>query len=171
MGNGHLSCVNKNTDPVFIQKIQRMNPCAAHTSPTLQETREERPQESSWSSSVRGVSQGGVTLSLTSHPSLTLLSSILPTRVTFLPHLATPSAYLYFSPPPLFVVCPPQPASFVGIYIEISRETEDIGEERGREGRGGEGREGRGGEGRGGEGRGGEGRGGEGRGGEGREGK
>ena len=29
-------CMNKNTDPVFIQEIQRMDPCAAHTSPTLQ---------------------------------------------------------------------------------------------------------------------------------------
>ena len=29
-------CMNKNTDPVFIQEIQRMDPCAAHTSRTLQ---------------------------------------------------------------------------------------------------------------------------------------
>ena len=37
-------CMNKNTDPVFIQEIQRMDPCAAHTSRTLQPTR--RPRRS-----------------------------------------------------------------------------------------------------------------------------
>ena len=41
LDNGFLSCVDKNTDRVFIEEIQRMDPCAAHTSPTLQETREE----------------------------------------------------------------------------------------------------------------------------------
>ena len=35
-------CMNKNTDPVFIQEIQRMDPCAAHTSRTLQPTRRPR---------------------------------------------------------------------------------------------------------------------------------
>ena len=35
-------CMNKNTDPVFIQEIQRMDPCAAHTSrPANTQTKEE----------------------------------------------------------------------------------------------------------------------------------
>ena len=43
-------CMNKNTDPVFIQEIQRMDPCAAHTSQTLQPTR--RPRRSTESTGV-----------------------------------------------------------------------------------------------------------------------
>ena len=85
--------MNKNTDPVFIQEIQRMDPCAAHTSPTLQ------PRRSTESTGViliifcREVlaKEGN---SLPHFSSLTLLSSILPTRVTSRAHLATPSAYL-----------------------------------------------------------------------------
>ena len=43
-------CMNKNIDPVFIQEIQRMDPCAAHTSQTLQPTR--RPRRSTESTGV-----------------------------------------------------------------------------------------------------------------------
>ena len=108
-------CMNKNTDPVFIQEIQRMDPCAAHTSRTLQPTR--RPRRSTESSGHLDcllyivVSQGGVTLSLTSHPSLSFhlayschLSR--PPHPFCLPLLVTPPR----PPPPLFVVWPPLPA-------------------------------------------------------------
>ena len=109
-------CMNKNTDPVFIQEIQRMDPCAAHTSRTLQPTR--RPRRSTESSGhldrllYRGVSQGGVTLSLTSHPSLSFHLayschlSCPPHHPFCLPLLVTPPR----PPPPLFVVWPPLPA-------------------------------------------------------------
>ena len=89
-------CMNKNTDPVFIQEIQRMDPCAAHTSRTLQPTR--RPRRSTESSGhldrllYRGVSQGGVTLSLTLLSSCLLVSPLAPTSppllLTFASHTA-----------------------------------------------------------------------------------
>ena len=109
----------------LLKKYSAWTPCAAHTSRTLQPTR--RPRGSTKSTGVilnhllkRGVSQGGVTLSLTSHPSLSFRLSCL---------LVSPLAYLCQlrrhrrrpPPPPLFVVWPPLPAWFVGIYIEISR--------------------------------------------------
>ena len=152
--------MNKNTDPVFIEEIQRMDPCAAHTSPTLQPTR--RPRRSTESSGhldrllYRGVSQGGVTLSLTSHPSLSF-------HLAYSCHLSRPPHHPFCLPllvtPPLFVVWPRyQPdlwASTLKLVEKRRRYSREEGrgeERRGEEGRGGR-REGRREEGRRGKGR------------------
>ena len=119
-------CMNKNIDPIFIEERQRIDHSMRSpyftNSPANTQTKEEHEVHRNHLGHLlyRGVSQGGVTLSLTSHSSLSF-------HLAYSCHLSRPPHHPFCLPllvtQPLFVVWPPLPASFVGIYIEISRET------------------------------------------------